>query len=432
MDLLEYQAKELFQEIGIPILPSQPIGDPSELKRLHIPYPIVLKSQVRAGGRGKAGGIRFVENTIDAIAAARTIFNLPILGEYPQVILAEARYDAQQEVFLAVILDYQLQRPVLLGSACGGMNVDALLEALQMVVIEEDFSPFYARRLALKMGLQGKLIAAVSTIVEKMYHLFWQKDLDLVEINPLGVSALGEVMALDGKISANDAAIARHRDLLSLTLPQPLPTSEAPLPSEAIASPSALPRWIEGSDDRGTIGILCNSLGLALATWDLIAQDRGKPAFCAMIGEAFSHSLPLEQQLKQCFDRALDRSKLQVILINILGSPETLETVAQALCDYLQPYGKNFSQQGSDDRISRPTGAIASGSARSAIALDRQHLDSTPSKPQPLHPLHWIVRFAGGDREVALKEDLLALSVYWADDLEQAISQTLALAKSKA
>ena len=83
MDLLEYQAKELFREVGIPVLPSQRIDHPRDLKRLEIPYPVVLKSQVPTGGRGRAGGIRFVENTIDAIAAARAIFNLPILGQYP-------------------------------------------------------------------------------------------------------------------------------------------------------------------------------------------------------------------------------------------------------------------------------------------------------------------------------------------------------------
>jgi succinyl-CoA synthetase beta subunit len=79
MDLLEYQAKTLFHNVGIPVLPSQRIHDPRDLKRLQIPYPVVIKSQVRVGGRGKAGGIRLVENTIDAIAAARTIFNLPIM-----------------------------------------------------------------------------------------------------------------------------------------------------------------------------------------------------------------------------------------------------------------------------------------------------------------------------------------------------------------
>ena len=90
MDLLEYQAKSLFRQMAIPILPSQRIDNLADLKGLKIPYPVVLKSQVRAGGRGRAGGIKFVENTIDAVAAAQTIFNLPIEDEYPQVLLAEA------------------------------------------------------------------------------------------------------------------------------------------------------------------------------------------------------------------------------------------------------------------------------------------------------------------------------------------------------
>ena len=142
MDLLEYQAKELFSRIGIPVLPSQTVKEPRELKQLQIPYPVVLKSQVRAGGRGKAGGIKFVGNTIDAIAAARTIFNLSILGEYPEFILAEAQYDAQKEFFLAIVLDYKLKLPVLLGSAQGGVNVPLLLDNLQQVVVATEFSPF--------------------------------------------------------------------------------------------------------------------------------------------------------------------------------------------------------------------------------------------------------------------------------------------------
>jgi succinyl-CoA synthetase beta subunit len=216
MDLLEYQAKELFREVGIPVLPSQRIDHPRDLKRLEIPYPVVLKSQVPTGGRARAGGIRFVENTIDAIAAARAVFNLSILGQYPQVLLAESRYDAEQEFFLAVILDYSLGRPVLLGSPQGGINVEAVIEKMQRVVVEQEFSPFYARRLALKMGLQGNLIEVVSGIIQKMYQLFVQKDLDLIEINPLAINSTGEAMALDGKISANDYAIGRHGELATL------------------------------------------------------------------------------------------------------------------------------------------------------------------------------------------------------------------------
>ena len=158
MELLEYQAKELFKMVGIPILPSQTIKDSRKIKQLQIPYPVVLKSQVRSGGRGKAGGVRFAANTIDAIAAARIIFNLSILNEYPEFILAEAHYNAEREFLLAIVLDYDLQRPVLLGSALGGMNVDSLLANLQQVVVESEFSLFYARRLVANMGLSGQLI----------------------------------------------------------------------------------------------------------------------------------------------------------------------------------------------------------------------------------------------------------------------------------
>jgi succinyl-CoA synthetase beta subunit len=113
----------------------------------------------------------------------------------PEVLLAETKYDADREFYLAVVLDAAARRPLLLGSFQGGIDVESAPELLQQVVVEQEFSPFYARRLSLKMGLQGTLIQSVSSIVEKMYQLFVQKDLDLVEINPLGVSSTGE---LDG------------------------------------------------------------------------------------------------------------------------------------------------------------------------------------------------------------------------------------------
>ncbi|MGL5135034.1 MAG: ATP-grasp domain-containing protein, partial [Planktothrix sp.] len=269
MDLLEYQAKTLFREMGIPVLPSQSIENAQDLKGLKIPYPVVLKSQVRAGGRGKAGGIRFAENTIDAVAAAQMIFNLPIRGECPQVLLAEAKYDADRELYLAVTLDSGSRRPVLLGSQQGGVNVEATLSKIQQVIVDQDFSPFYARRLILKMGLQGDLILLVSAIVEKMYHLFVQKDLDLVEINPLGISPTGEVMALDGKVIANDGALGRHEDLITLLKAQEKCSSlSLPIISDQLFHPE-----LNLVELQGNIGILCNGAGLTMATLDLIMQS---------------------------------------------------------------------------------------------------------------------------------------------------------------
>ena len=325
MDLLEYQAKELFREVGIPVLPSQRIDRPTDLKALRIPYPVVLKSQVSVGNRGKAGGIRFVENTIDAIAAARTIFNLPISGEYPQVLLAEAKYNTSREFYLAIVIDRLACRPVLLGSSDGGMNINTILDRIEQVVVDEEFSSFYARRLALKMGLQGDLMLAVSEIIEKMYGLMQAQDLDLVEINPVGVDLNGAVMALDGKISVNRHAVARHQNLQQwravdhvrnrLRMLSPLFT------------------------DVGNISILCSGNGLALAMLDGIAQGGGCVSQCIVVDPACSEEMQLALDRLGIYNRDRgDENTINVLLVNLVGSEID---GFQQLIQYL-PRAQNF------------------------------------------------------------------------------------------
>ncbi len=336
MDLLEYQAKELFREIGIPTLPSQTIKDPREIKQLQIPYPVVLKSQVRSGGRGKAGGVRFVSNTIDAIAAARAIFKLSILGEYPEVILAEAHYNSEQEVFLAIVLDYELKCPFLLGSAHGGMNVESLLANLQQVVVEDDFSLFYARRLTTQMGLSGGLIQSVSQIVEKMYRLFVAKDLDLIEINPLGINTKGELMALDGKITVNDSALFRHQALAAFNSVRKLPCERLLSPVRDASQVSV--NWLDWQNDKGQIAIVCNSFDLVLLTWDLICQRKKHPACAVTIA---NHSLneptainSYGEQLEQILTQLIAMPKIKVILLNIWETEAISREIVRKVMDY--------------------------------------------------------------------------------------------------
>jgi succinyl-CoA synthetase beta subunit len=293
MDLLEYQAKALFQEVGIPTLPAQRIDRPTDLKFLKISYPVVLKSQVSVGNRGKVGGVRFVENTIDAIAAAQTMFNLPIFGEIPQVLLAETKYNVFQEFYLAVLIDEALCRPVLLGAGQGGMDLDAVIEQIQQVVVQEEFSPFYARKLAIKMGLTGSLLLKVSQIIESMYRLMVANDLDLVEINPLGVSSDGEVMALDGKVTANDQAIIRHTHLTAIQCPSPQKPCLA-------------------ATGTGNVGIIVSGRGLACVTVDELQQAGGQISQCLIINDLETATITKEiQQLAKVSD---------VLLINCLGN----------------------------------------------------------------------------------------------------------------
>jgi succinyl-CoA synthetase beta subunit len=399
MDLLEYQAKTLFAEVGIPVLPSQPIQSTQEIRGLKIPYPVVLKSQVRAGGRGRAGGIRFAENTIDAVAAAQAIFTLPIVGEYPELLLAEAKYDADRELYVAIAIDCNARRPILLGSTEGGMDADLQPERVCQVIVDEAFSPFHARRLVLAMGLRGRLMQSVSNIVEKMYALFVQQDLDLIEINPLGVSADGELMALDGKVTVNDYALGRHpklwrwldaqhggaadrpsqpngRSLAVVVAPRVggttaaqrrSPTDPRLLPSAALASSNVgyatqglgpestitdlgkteaisclLPKpALQYVPLTGEIAIVCNGMGLTLATLDAVCQAGGRPAGFVNVGweTCGNGAFDLNQRLDRALDLVIQPAPPKCILVNLLGSALPVPEIAQMLEQFLRRHG---------------------------------------------------------------------------------------------
>lgn len=326
MDLLEYQAKELFRQVKIPVLPSQKINYPQELKALKIPYPIVLKSQVRVGGRAKAGGIKFAGNTIDSVAAAQAIFHLPIRGEYPEVVLAEAKYNAKREFYLAIVLDRSARRPMLLGSTQGGIDIDLTRAQMEHVIVGEQFSPFYARRLTQKMGLKGEAIESVSSVIEKMYQLFSQHDLDLVEINPLGIRSNGEVMALDGKISINDSALDRHATIVSGIGTQ---EQKRPIP---------LPFDREIAEPDGNLAIVCNGAGLTMATLDLIYLAGGKPANFLDLGPDLpTHhtASSLEERLELGLARVTENPRIKVVLVNIVGDVTSRERLTAAIDRYL-------------------------------------------------------------------------------------------------
>ena len=349
MNLLEYQAKDLFRQVGIPVLPSQRIDRPQDIKHLTVPYPIVLKSQVYAGGRAKAGGIRFVENTIDAVAAAQTLFNLQIHKQLPAALLAEAKYQSVQELYLAVVLDQTQGRPVLLGSAKGGVNVELNSQHMKQVVVDQDFSAFYARRLGVLMGVQGDLIRQVSHVVERMYRLFMQCDLDWVEINPLAVGKDGAVMALDGKVAVNDDALGRHAELAKLRFfgtaervpnlaadrlsPVPQGVSQSPLPTAETITPEGM-RLVELG---GSIGILCNGAGLVMATLDMVMQAEGTPAFALNVGsDGLLMSLPLEKRIALGLDAIQHRRDIKVVLLNLLYGEVERHGVGAAIAPFLQ------------------------------------------------------------------------------------------------
>ncbi|MGL4884441.1 MAG: ATP-grasp domain-containing protein [Waterburya sp.] len=426
MELLEYQAKELFRMIGIPILPSQTIKDSRKIKQLQIPYPVVLKSQVRSGGRGKAGGVRFVANTIDAIAAARAIFNLPILDEYPEVILAEAHYNTQRELFLAIVLDYDLQCPVLLGSAFGGMNVEALLTNLQQVVVDPDFSLFQARRLAVSMGLSGNLICSVSEIIAKMYCLFQDHDLDLIEINPLGINTQGELMALDGKIIINDYGLARQPviETLSFSKHQQQISLNNFLNQNSHNSTQMEWRWLDWRNPTGKIAIITNSFDLALLTWDLLHQNKAIPSCGVIINNSLageSSDLELyQEQIVQILRQIESIEEIKAVLVNILETEPVSRAIIQAIADYCQSFVQSTPDSAAEDN----------NEDNNKVKSDQNKGANKPKSPEAQvdslpHP-QFILRLLDKDN----LEDPITESIYLSSNLETAISQAIATIKS--
>lgn len=424
MELLEYQAKELFRLVGIPILPAQTIKDSRKIKQLQIPYPVVLKSQVRSGGRGKAGGVRFVSNTIDAIAAARTIFNLSILGEYPEVILAEAHYNAEREFFLAIVLDYDLQLPVILGSALGGMNVESLLANLQQVVIEGEFSLFYARRLAAKMGLSGKMICSVSDIIAKMYGLFESKDLDLIEINPLGVNTKGELMALDGKITINEHAFSRQPVLetLNFSAHQKNVHRHHFLKLDQNVDPVNW-NWLNWRNKTGKIAIISNSFDLALLTWDLLNEKRLVPA-CGVLLENRLGGQPddfgaYQENLLQILSELKLIKGIRVIMLNIRETELVNQQIIEIISNYFQAQ-QSLSLLPKQENLEKNNPTNMSNS----LAIQRE---SAVSQTDSLNNLPYFVLRLIGYNNIDLP---LPKEIHLTNNLEAAITQAIAVVKS--
>ena len=380
MDLLEYQAKQLFAQVEIPVLPSQSLFYPSDLKNLHIPYPVVLKSQVFASERIKYGGVRFVENTIDAIAVAQSLFNSPIKGEYPQVILAEARYDVENELFLAIIIDYVLKKPVLLGSAYEGGNIELLLKNLQTCVIEEEFSPFHARYLAHHMGLTGNEIVPVANTLEKMYELLIRYDLDLIEINPLGINQNGEVMALDGKIRVNDYALSRHQNLLedlNLEIHHQNKT-ENYINNKILGKEKEFYRTLS-MDFNSDLSIITDNIDQTVFTINSLKRQQQAINKC--------HILPVKNKqfwqnnIYHLLLKMIQSEKIKKVLINHSNQDGFIDILLEKITSYYQQQNQQENLY-SEEREERPTG----------VRFQDIPAKRTIKISFPQRKIHWVIR----------------------------------------
>lgn len=329
MKLFEYEAKTIMGSVGIPVPKGLTIKVAEEVFNLKLNYPVVIKCQVQTGGRGKAGGVKFANNVDEAYEIAKKLLTLEINGIKTSSVLIEPKTDIEKELYVAMTLDRGRKCHILLGSSEGGVEIESS-SAVKIIPIDGEYKPYLGRKLASSMGLEGKKLALVGEIINKLYFLYENHDLDLAEINPLVFTKAGEILALDGKMTVNDDSIDRQPLFQGWEINHMTDISERELKAK-IAGLNLV-------ELHGKIGIICNGAGLTMATMDLVKKYGGEPANFLDVGGGAD-----EGRVKRALKLVADNPNVKIILINILGGITACDEVAKAL--------KSFAVENPDKKI---------------------------------------------------------------------------------
>ena len=331
MKIHEYQAKSLFARHGLAVPRGEVAFTPAEAGEVgeRLGCRLVVKAQIHAGGRGKGGGVRLVKNSAEARQAAMDLIGMNLVtaqtgpeGRRVSRVLVEEGLDIERELYLGLLIDRSLGRPVLMASSAGGMEIEQVAQETPGLILREAVDPsvglaeFQARRVAFGLGLTGSVVQQAVQFMQAAYTAFRETDASLVEVNPLVVTSQADVLALDAKVTFDDNALFRHpelRDLRDLGEEEEL---------EIEASKYSL-NYIRLD---GTIGCMVNGAGLAMATMDIIKLAGGEPANFLDVGGGAS-----AEQIRNAFRILMSDSNVKAVLINIFGGILRCDVLAEGV-----------------------------------------------------------------------------------------------------
>ncbi len=324
MKIHEYQARELFASFGINVPRGKVAYTPEEVRDIAAEYgaPVMVKSQVHVGGRGKAGGIKHCPDTKSAYDNAQNILGMDIKGLTVKKVLVTEAVDIAHEAYVGIIVDRAAKKPVIMVSAEGGIDIEEVAAKTPEKIHKWHVDPlvglrmFEARNLATKIYANPKTAAAAAKIIMQLYDCFINSDTSLVEINPLVTTPAGEVIAIDAKINIDDNGLYRHRDL------EELREVEASEQSENEARQMGLS--FVGLE--GNIGCVVNGAGLAMATMDLVKHHGGQPANFLDIGGSSN-----PEKVVTAMRIILRDPGVKAILFNIFGGITRCDDVATGI-----------------------------------------------------------------------------------------------------
>ena len=324
MKVHEYQAKQIFAKAGIPIPPGEVATTPHDAVEIarKLNRPVMIKAQVHVGGRGKAGGVQYAENWEAAQVLATKIIGMDIKGLKVKKVLVTAAEDILSESYVGVIVDRAQQKPVIMVSAAGGVDIEEVAAKTPQKIHKLWIDPilglraYQARNLAAKLYRDPGQVRQAADIIMKLYDVFWQTDATLAEINPLVTTPGGKVIALDAKLNIDDNALYRQPEIAAMR------DLDAEVPEEVKAREADL-SFVKL---EGNIGCVVNGAGLAMATMDLVKRYGGEPANFLDIGGSSN-----PQKVVAALEIILSDPNVKAILFNIFGGITRTDDVANGI-----------------------------------------------------------------------------------------------------
>ena len=332
MKFHEFQAKALFREAGLPVPRGRPATSPEDAAAAfaELSSPVaVVKAQIHAGGRGKAGGVKLVRSASEAAGVARALLGKPLVtaqtgpaGTVVRRVLVEEGLDIAREGYAAVVLDRRLEVPVLMASAQGGVEIEEVAAKDPKAILREPVDAkvglygFQARRMAYRLGFSKDLATRAAAVLQGLVAVFLARDASLVEVNPLIATKDGRVVCLDGKVTMDDNAAFRQPSLVAM---RDLAEED---PTERKAKDAGL-SYVKLD---GNIGCLVNGAGLAMATMDLVKLHGGSPANFLDVGGGAT-----AEQVTTAFRIILDDPHVRGILVNIFGGILRCDVLAEGV-----------------------------------------------------------------------------------------------------
>jgi succinyl-CoA synthetase beta subunit len=333
MNIHEYQAKEILKRYGVPVPVGKVASTLAEVKAAaaELGSRCVVKAQIHAGGRGKAGGVKLASSPEDAVEKAAEILGKNLVthqtgpeGRQVRRVLIEQGVNIERELYLGMVLDRTQSRVTVICSSEGGVEIEEVAANHPEKILKESIDPaiglqpFQCRRLAFALGVPQELVGKMVAMMQALYRAFDECDCSIAEINPLILTKEGQVMALDAKMNFDSNALFRQKDILALR----------DLHEED-------PREIEASKYElsyisldGNIGCMVNGAGLAMATMDIIKLCGGEPANFLDVGGGAS-----KERVAQAFKIILSDVRVRGVLINIFGGIMRCDVLAQGVVD---------------------------------------------------------------------------------------------------